>query len=319
MQVFMKTIAAAAALAGAMAAPGAFAQAKYPEKPISMIIPFGPGTVDTLSRLLAEALKNKLGQPIVVENKTGAFGNVGWGYIARAPGDGYTFGMISNSIMLAPYLYKLDFDPAKDIAPIARVADFYYVLMANKNLPVNSVKEFFDYARRQNPPMHFGHASTMSQISVAELEEASGVKFQGIPYKGGAELTRAVISGEVPAMFSIVTEAIGQAANLKVLGIASPRRVAQLPQVPILMDTVPGYQQISTIGYGAPGTMPRRIVEILNRELLDASNSEPIKSRMEKLGLDTVPKHEPEAYTKYLAAEQVRFLKAVKTYGLKAE
>ncbi len=318
MRAFMKTIAAAAAIGAlAIAAPAAFGQAaKYPEKPITIVVPFGPGTVDTMTRMIGEALRSKLGQPVIVDNKTGAFGNVGWMHLARQPPDGYTIGMLSNSVTLNPYLYKMDLDPLKDFAPIVRATDFYYVLMGNKNLPVNNAREFFEYAKSQKKPLHFGLLSTTSQVSLAELMETSGVKFEGVPYKSGADLVRAVISGEVPAMFTIVAEAVGHANSLKLIGVASLQRVPQLPNVPTIAEVYPGFRQMSTLGYGAPGGTPRRYVELLNEEISNAVNSEAIKPRLEKMALEVVPRHSPDDFAKFLAAEYERHGKVVKKYKL---
>ena len=315
----LRMAAVAAALVGASAAPAAFGQAKFPERTITIVVPFGPGTVDTVSRLVAEAFKNRLGQSAVVENKPGAFGNIGWIYTARQPADGHTIAMMSNSVVVNPHLYKMEIDVLKDLTPIARAAEFYYVLLVNKSVPANSVKEFFDYAKNQKEPMHFGVASMSGQVGLAELVDATGVKFQPVNYKGGGEMTRAVIAGQVPVMFTIVTEAVSHKDTLKLLGVSGRRPVAQLPNVQPISDAYPSYQQVGWIGYGAPGGTPRRVIEILNKTIMDAVNSEPMKSQLAKMGLDPAAVHDADSFAKYLAEDYQRYGRIVKTYNLKAE
>ncbi len=309
----------AAALAAAVAASPAFAQsAKFPERPITLVVPFGAGTVDAVSRMIGDSMKGRLGQPVVVENKPGAFGNIGWTYMARQAPDGYTIAMISNSLIVNPHLYKMEIDVLKDIAPIARAADFYYALMVTKNLPVNTVKEFFDYAKAQKAPIHFGVASLSGQVSLAELTDATGVKFELVSYKNTADMSRAVVSGEVAAIFNNLAEAVRGASLVKLVGISSTQRVPQLPNVAAMAETFPNYSQVGWIGYGAPGGTPRAVVDVLNQAIIAAVNGD-LKAKFVQMGLDPVAKHEPAAFAKFMAVDHERYGRIIKTYNIKAE
>ncbi len=317
----LKMAVMAAALGGVVAAPAAFGQGKYPEKPVTIIVPYGAGTTDTFTRRIAAALKDKLGQTFVVENKTGAFGNVGTGVIARSAPDGYTLGFASATVTINQHVYKLDYDVIKDFTPIAKLAEFYMVLTVNRELPANSVKEFFEYAKKQPKPMHFGFGGLTAKIALARLASVTGATFEPIPYKGGGDLTAAVMAGQVPAMMGLVTDLQGQVDHktLKPLGVTSTVRLAQLPNVPTIADTFPGYEQKFWFGYVAPAGTPRPIVDLMNKTMHTVVNEEPQRGQFEKIALVILPPSDPDTFAKYLREELASYGRIVKQYNITAD
>ncbi len=310
-----------AALAAVFGAPAAFAQGKYPEKPVTIIVPFGPGTTDTFTRRLAPVLKDKLGQTFLVDNKVGAFGNVGTAAIVRSAPDGYTIGFGSATLPINSHVYKLDFDFIRDLTPIARLAEFYMVLTVNKNVPVNSPKEFFDYAKKQPKPLHFGFAGLTAKIALARLASVAGADFEAVPYKGGGDVTAAVLGGQVPAFMALVTEFKGQgdSSMLKPLGVTASSRLALLPNVPTLADTFPGYEQKFWFGYFAPAGTPRPIVDTLAKAMYATVSEQPVRGQVEGIGLVIAQPMDSETFGKYLRDEREMYGRIVKQYNITAD
>jgi len=237
-----RTLLAASVLAsGAGLGSTAFAQG-YPERPVKLVVPYAPGgSADIVARLLADEWGRQLGQPLVIENKAGAGGNLGVDAVAKSPGDGYTIGLQTVSLAINPALTaRMPYDTLKDLKPIGLVASSQHVLVVNNQLPVRSLKELLALARSQPGKLSYGSAGSGSTFHMsAELFKAqAGLAIVHIPYRGGGPALTDTIAGQVDMAFPVLSAAQGhvQAGKLRALGVTSHRRSPLLPEVPTLAE-----------------------------------------------------------------------------------
>lgn len=265
-----------AVLAGALTAlsVNAFAQT-YPNKPVRLMVPFPPGgSVDIVSRIVAQKLSERLGQQVVIENRGGGGGVVGTAVVAKAAPDGYTLVMGSNSThVVAPLVYrKLDYDPVKDFAPISLVASTPYLLVINPNVKANNLKELLELFRAQPGRLNYASAGTGSttQLAMEMLKSAAKVFVLHIPYKGNGPAGVAVMSGEVEVLFGSLPAVLPHALSGKVrpIAVGSLKRSPSLPNVPTVAESgFPGFDASLWLAVMAPGGTPAAIVERLNKEI----------------------------------------------------
>lgn len=302
------------ALAGAMAAGGAVAQA-WPAKPIRMVVPFpvGGGS-DSTARILSQRLQDRLKQQIIVENRTGAGGAIGTEFAARAAPDGYTIllGSASEIVMLPAVASKLSFDPLKDFVAIARVADVPLLLVTHPALPVKSTRDLIELARKRPGDINYGSAGngSTSHLSMALFNSATGTKMVHVPYKGSVQATTDLVGGMLQAGTNTMPAALPfvKSGRLRVLAITTPRRSPLLPEVPTVSESgVPGYEVTLWTGVFAPTGTPKEIVAQYGREI-EASLAQPdAREALAKLGSEA--NFSPlEPFTAFLKVDFARWV-----------
>jgi tripartite-type tricarboxylate transporter receptor subunit TctC len=318
-------------LAGFVAATGAVAQTApaalaYPTKPIRLVVPFPPGgTTDIQGRLIAEKLAQRLGQPVVVDNRGGANGIIGMEIAARAPADGYTLVIaVVGPWAVHPYLYsKLPYDPAKDFAPIIHVATTPGVLVVPPGFVAKSVKDLIALARQKPGELNYGSAGVGGFFHIAAELFASmtKVKLTHVPYKGPAAALTDLVAGRIQVMFNsaIVTVPYIKAGKLRALATTGATRAAVLPDIPTIAEAgVPGYESSTWTAMGAPVRTPHAIVERLNREIAAILQTPAIQEPF-AAGGSVVTGGTPEQFGDYLKSELAKFARLVKDAGIKAE
>jgi tripartite-type tricarboxylate transporter receptor subunit TctC len=311
------------ALALALAASTALAQS-FPSKPIRVIIPYGAGgTSDILARSLQPRMQESLGQPILVENKPGANGNVGAEFVARSAPDGYTVLLADiGALAISPSVYpKLPFDPAKDFAPVVMISYSPHVLAVHPSVPVSSVRELIAYAKANPGKMNFAVSGVGGAPHLAGIEFAArtGVQWTYIPYKGGAPAVADVIAGQANVIFNgmLATWPSVKGGKLKGIAISSAQRVASAPDTPTVAESgLPGFETGSFQGVVAAAGTPREIVARLNGEFSRALNTAEMKERLAQQGTE-VRTGTPEQFGEFIRSEMARWAKVVKDSGAK--
>jgi len=279
MQRFLLCAAAlVAGLAGAVLP--AQAQENYPNRPIKIMVPIPPGGApDVVARLVGQYLSQALGQPVVIENRTGANGNIAGEAVAKAAPDGYTLILAADSgIVINPHVYaKMAFDPMKDLVPVTAVATNQFVLAVNPKVPVKTLPEFIAYAKKANPPLAFASGGVGSQhfFAMAQLKQRGGFNVLDVTYRGGSPAMQATIAGETQVLFA-GGESAGQfkAGTLRALAMSGKERSKAMPDVPTIGETYPGYAVDIWLGLFAPAGTPQPIIDKL-RTIVQAELKKP--------------------------------------------
>ena len=314
----MKRIAAAIF---ALCTTTALAQS-YPSKPIRVIVPYAPGgTSDILSRAIGPKLTEAWGQPVIVENKPGANGNVGAEFVAKSPPDGYTVLLADiGALCISPSVYpKLPFDPAKDFAPVVMVSYSPHVLAVHPSVPVSNVKELVDYARARPGAMNFAVSGTGGAPHLAGIEFAqrTGVQWTYVPYKGGSQAVADVVAGQSNILFNgmLATYPFVKGGKLKALAVSSAKRMAAAPDLPTVAEQgLPGFETGSWQGVVAAADTPRDAVRKLNAEFVRVLNTPEMKERLASQGTE-VRAGTPEQFGEFIRSEITRWAKVVKDSG----
>ena len=320
-RVFLHTTLAGAT---ALAAP-AFAQA-WPSRPIKMVVPFPPGSSpDIIARLVAEPLGHALSQVVIVDNRPGAGGNVGTAAVAKAEPDGYTFLFtIQGPLVTAPLLSKsLNYDPAKDLAPVTLVATSPNVLVVDPKLGANTLADFVRIAKAKKGQLNYGSVGNGSAAHLAmELfKTRAGLDIVHVPYQGFPQVVNAILAGQVQAGFMVPGIAIGQirAGKLKALGVTTLSRAGSLPEMPSFVEQgYPGFEAISWQAVLAPAGTPRPIIDRVSNELIRIIKSDEVRGKM--LGqYFSAAGTAPEALAGLMKSERGRWAKVIKAAGVQPE
>jgi tripartite-type tricarboxylate transporter receptor subunit TctC len=311
-------------LAALVVAAAAQAQ-DYPSKPIRYIVPFPPGgSSDLIARAIAPRLGERLGQPVVVENKPGAGGMIGVDIVAKAPPDGYVIGLAAAGALSSNVsLYaSMPFDPQKDLAPVTMLALIPFFLIAHPSQPA-TVKQLIDAAKARPGAIAIGYGGNGSTMHLAgELfNMMAGVKLQPIPYKGSGPVSADVLAGQVPIGMVDVPSAIShvRAGKIRALAVTSTRRISAAPEVPTLEEAgVPGYEAIGWFGTVAPARTPPQIVNRLNREIAAALQLPEIRARALDAGTEPHT-NSPQEFAALIREETAKWAKVIKTAGIKLQ
>ncbi len=317
---FGTAVAACLALVGA--AGGAAAQS-FPTKPIRVVVPFPPGAgPDQLARLLSVPMQEVLGQPLVVENRAGAQGTIAATDVARANPDGHTLLMGTNTTQAANVglFKKLAYDPLKDFAYVARLAQTSLILAVRSDFPATSAKEFIAVAKAKRGELSGGFGSGGAQVSLGLLRSLGGIEFVEVPYKGIPIAVGEVVGGQIAFTFTDFTAGIGQwkAGRLKLLGVTSRNRSALAPEVPALAEDLPGFEITIWWGLMAPAGTPRDTVQRLSEAALGALNRPDVRQRLAGLSVDPAAMG-PDDFTKFVAVEVPRWVKQIRDAGILPE
>jgi len=299
----LKTVVAAFAT---LTAFSAVAQDAWPNKPITLVVPYAPGGyTDTVGRITARYLEQALGVNVLVDNRAGAGGIVGTQVVARAPADGYTLCMCSaGAISIAPLAQKTGYDPLKDLAPISIVSTIPQTVIVNNNLPVKSMDELVAYAKANPGKVTYGSSGTggLMHYSVALFQMRTGTKMTHVPFKGGAPATAAVVSGEVAISFTNMTDALPQmeAKALRALAVTSVERSPFAPDLPTVAEAsrLKGYSAESWNGVMGPGGTPEPVMKKLSDTFAKMAKDETVMKAMAVAGASTVYTTVPEFRTR---------------------
>ena len=316
---FLHLAAGVAALPAAL--QFAWAQA-YPTQPVRVIVGFPAGqAADSLARIVAQALSQRLGQQFIVDNRPGAGGNIGTDVIVRSAPDGYTIlmeVMTSNAINASLYP-DLNFNFIRDIAPVAIIGGAAYVVAVNPSVPANTLPEFIAYAKANPGKINMGSAGigTPPHAFGELFKMMAGVDMVHVPYKGS--YVPDLLSGQVQVVFSPMPTVVAQvrAGKLRALAVTSKQRSAALPDAPAIGEFVPGYDASGYFGFGAPKSTPTDIIDKLNKEIKASVVDPPVKEKLVTLGIE--PMLTPAEYGKLIADETEKWAKVVKVAGMKME
>jgi tripartite-type tricarboxylate transporter receptor subunit TctC len=326
---FVTNIGAAAALGfGAFLGvfQGALAADRYPTRPITMIVPFpAGGGVDTIARIVADKLAAALGQPIIIDNRSGAAGVIGTRLGAKAAPDGYTL-IISDSgtTSINPTLYAhLGYDMRKDFAPVGLIAATPIVLMAHPALPVTSVSDLIGLAKSEPGKLNFGTPppGTLSYLSAEQLKVAAGIDMTIVPYKGTAALTSDLLGGHVRVGFNVLAPALGSVASgsLRLIATAGAKRLRLFPDLPTVSEQgLPGFAAELHYGLLVPAGTPKEIIARINKELLLVVNSPDVRDRIAADGSDPHASS-PEDYAADIDRESAKWSALIHSLNLQVE
>ncbi len=312
-------------LCAAVLLPVAVAAQVYPAKSVRVIVPFAAGgATDIVARVVAQKLGEIWSQQVIVDNRAGAGGNIGGELVSKSAPDGYTLFMTSGSIVTAnQHIYKkMSYDPVKDLAPVTNVASGPQVLIVTPTFPPKTVKEFIDLAKSRPGEISYGSAGFGSQTHLAaeNFLYVAKIEVVHVPYKGEAPAIVDTMAGQVPFSTPNLAAAINfiQQKKLRALGVTSRQRSPQLPDVPAVSETLPGFENLGWFGFMVPAGTSKDVIDKIYRDTAKALEAGEIKSRFEGLGMAPVG-NSPADFTKYVREETERWGKIVRERKLQID
>jgi tripartite-type tricarboxylate transporter receptor subunit TctC len=290
----------------------------YPNRPITIMIPMGPGgTSDTLGRTISPILSERLGQPVIIENRAGANGLIGEEYFSKVKPDGYTIMLGSGSASMNLWLHPLNYDPRKSFTPVTLMTTLPMALIVNNKVGAKSMKEFIEYVKKSPAPINYGHwgDGSVAQLNAEALKVEAGINMNGIPYKASPQVLNDTISGQVEASF-VGTLAAAQHINggkIQVLAVTSPSRTMVLPETPTMTEL--GYPKVeveSWFGYFVPQGTPENIKNLLSQTLIKILQQSDVKAKLESQGFRVVG-NTPDQFSKFYLSDIEKNGKAIKS------
>jgi tripartite-type tricarboxylate transporter receptor subunit TctC len=313
------------ALMASMMSPTSFAQTTdYPNKPIKVVVTFPPGgSSDAIIRILSTRLNDKLGQPLVLENRPGAGGNIGLSAVAKAAPDGYMLGVgAAGGLTANSSLYpQMPFDVAKDFAPITMLASIPFVLVGHPSVPADNMQQLIALAKSQPGKVSIGHGGngTAMHLSTALFTQMADIKLIEVPYRGSGPAAMDTLSGQIQLSVTDLAAALPhiKAGKLKAFAVTSPKRLSNLPDVPTLSESgLTGYDSTGWFGLVAPTGTPPQIIQRLHAEFTAALNDESIKSQMRQNGMEPIATS-IEGFDSYIKSETQKWAKVIKQANIK--
>lgn len=314
----LATFAAALLLSSA-----ALAQA-YPNKVVKLVVPFAAGSgTDAVARITAQNLTDALGQQVIVDNKPGANGAIAAEFVARAAPDGYTLFMTTNTTHSAnpSLMKKISYDPVKDFAPVSRMGNLPFMLVVNPDLPIKSVKDLIEYARKNPGKVSYGTGNSTGIVAGATFGLANKIELLHVPYKSTPPAMTDVMGGQVTMMFTDLASGIGnvKAGRMRALAVTTAKRSALVPELPSMEEAgVPNFDLNSWNGVFAPAGTPAEIVARLNAELVKIVARPEVKDKLAQIGFDAFTST-PAELDAFVRSELVKWAKLVKDAGIEAE
>ena len=320
-----KPIARACAVALFVSSGTLLAQS-YPVKPIRFVVPFAPGgSTDIVARIIAQKMSENMGQQVVVDNRTGAGGNIGAEVAAKSPPDGYTMITATTGVMsINQFMYrKLPYDPEKDFAPVTQTGSLPLILVVHPSLPVRNVKELIAFAKARPGQLNYGSSGVGSatHMTTELFKTMTGIDIVHIPYKGSGQVMGDMVGGQLALIFDQVVSSMPhvQAGKLRALGITSAKRFPTLPDLPTIAEAgVPGYESISWAGVAVPAGTPKEIIARLHAEIVKVLQLPDIRERLLRDGIEPIGST-PEQFAAHIRAERVKWAKVVKDSGARAD
>jgi tripartite-type tricarboxylate transporter receptor subunit TctC len=294
----------------------------WPVKPIRIVAPFAPGGVaDSSARVVSERLGARLGQPVLVENRPGASGNIGTAAVAGAPPDGYTLLLgFDGTMVVNPHVYaNLPFDTLRDFAPVTKLGDATLILVAHPSVPAKDLRELLSLKSN----FSYGTAGTGSTPHLAGelLAQRTGIALTHVPYKGGGQAMGDVVGGQIPLVFTAIATAqqFVRSGRLRGLAVSSAKRSGSLPEIPTFIESgLEGFVVDSWVGILAPAKTPRPVLERLQKEIAAVLSEPEIRERYATLGIEPVG-NTPEQYTQQIRTDLARWEKVVRQAGIRIE
>lgn len=267
----------------------------YPSRPVRIVVPFAPGgATDIVTRIVAQRLTEAWGHTVVVDNRGGAGGNIGGDIVAKAPADGYTILMTSGSIVTAnPHMYrKMPFNPERDLAAVTNVASGPQILAVNAGFGAKALGEFIAIAKAKPRTINFGSAGigTQTHLAAENFISAAGIEVTHVPYKGEGPALQDLVGGQIQFVTPNLSAAIGfvQQGKLRALAITSRERAKQVPNVPTVAETLPGFENLGWFGFMVPAGTPRAIIDKLNKDTIKTLQATELRARFEQIGMEPV-------------------------------
>jgi len=295
----------------------ASAQGDYPSKAIRIVVPYAAGGgADILARLVAQELSQRVKQPVIVENQGGGSNTIGMRTVAASPKDGYTLGLATPVFVMTPSLMKMHpYDTLKDFVPVAMIGFTPLVLVVHPSVPAKTTKEFIALAKAKPGSLNYASlgAATTQGLAGSMFNFMTGIDAVQVPYKGSAPGTTDLLAGNVQFMFNALPSMLGhiQSGKIRALGVSGPKRASQLPDVPPLKETVPGYEVVTWYSFVAPAGTPRPVVDRLNREISAIVESPAMKDRLREQGVET-DAMTPDELGKLYRTETDKWAKVIK-------
>lgn len=322
--MLFKSVVSALTLTLTLIAPASQAQ-KYPDKPIQIIVPFAAGGgADIVARLLGQRMSETWGQPVIVENRPGASGNIGTGIVAKARPDGYTLLMASSAYVINPNLYKnIPYDPIKSFVPITQPALLPNILVVNPSLPVKSVTELIAYTKSAPKGVAYASAGTGTGTHLAAemFKLQAGVEMLHVPYKGGGAVLNDLLGGQVSLTFATLPSVLQyvKTGKLRPLAMTTTKRWSELPDVPTLAESgLPGFEISTWIGLLAPAGTPQSIVDKIHAEVVRIVQLPEVREHFTSLGMEPVG-DTPAQFSQQIKSEVGKYAKLVEASGAKLD
>jgi tripartite-type tricarboxylate transporter receptor subunit TctC len=321
-----RTLSAIGLLAAWLLLAGAALAQNWPEKPVHIVVPFSPGGIaDTSARTIAERLGARLGQPVLIESKPGAAGNIGTEMVAKSAPDGYTLLLgYDGTIVVNPHVYaKIGFDVLRDFAPVTKLGDAGVIVVAHPSLPVKDLRELIALGKAKPGTLSYGSAGTGSSAHLAceMLSQRTGAGLVHVPYKGGGQAIADAVGGQIPLACTAVAGAnqFMRTGRLKGLGLSSAKRAAGAPDVPTFIESgLPGFVVDSWVGILAPARTPRAIVDRLYAEITALLQTPEVRERFAVLGIEPVG-NSPEEFGAQIRADLERWGPVVRQANIRIE
>ena len=307
-----------------LASAGAWAQ-QFPNKPVRIVVPFAPGgATDIVTRIVAQRLGDLWSQSVVVDNRAGAGGNIGGDIVAKAAPDGYTVLMTSGSIITAnQHIYKrMPFDPARDFVAVTNVASGPQIVAVNAAYAAKTLKELIELARAKPRSLTFGSAgvATQTHLAAENFASAAGIDVTHIPYKGEGPALIDLLAGQIQFVTPNLSAAIGfvQQGKIRALAVTSRERSKQVPGVPTVAETIPGFENLGWFGFVVPTGTPKTVIGKLNEDTAKVLQSAEVRGRFEQLGMVAVG-NSPEEFARAIREETARWAKVIRERKLYVE
>jgi tripartite-type tricarboxylate transporter receptor subunit TctC len=300
------------------------AQATYPSAPISLVVPFAAGSgTDAVARIVVKKLSERLNQPVLVDNKAGANGQIAATFVAKAKPDGYTLLMTTNTSHSAnPSLVKdLKYDPIKDFTPIARVGELPFALMVSAKDPSKNMGEWLTYARANPGKLSYATPNSTSLVSSETIKRIGKVDVLGVPYKSSPQALTDLISGVIQMYVADVGSSMGmiKAGSVRVLAVTTQQPLSSLPGVPPIAESIPGFDLTSWNGIFGPAGVPRDVVDKLNTELQAVLADKDVQAQLKQIGFEVWPSKTPEEFARYVSDQLVHWASMIRQAGIRAE
>lgn len=314
----------AAALAASLAS-AAPAQESWPQRQVNVVVPFAAGgSTDLIARILAQHMQTKFGTPFVVENRAGAGGSIGTGYVAKAAGDGYTLlvGTVSSNAINAFLYTKLAFDVERDFQPVSLLALLPNLLFVNPKIPAKTVTEIVEYLKANAGKVNFGSSGigTSSHLSSVMFQLATGTTMTHVPFRSTGEVMNSMIGGHIDLAIDSMTTAWphARAGTVRAIAVTTPQRSTTAPDLPTIGETVPGFQATAWQGLFTPAGTPRAVVDKLAAETKRILGLPEVAAQLKDLGAQPAPSS-PEQFADFLKSERTKWQEVVKASGARID